>query len=315
MTALLRFVVPTDTILASSGGKEFRIESAQVRMTKRVLQGVGVQKITAWEPRSAWDEQSVFADTLKGVDQPVTLGRQVSTKAEDIDDRTTVITLDPAYVLSRLRATGRAARDPDSLDVALVPDAGSNFVSAWIATDDLAEGPFRPYLSLKIRTPRDSLETQNFIAARDTFYGVRRGGGPDSTALTVGTGFRYWTFLKFNLPDSIPKRATINSARLEAEVVQPGTFPASMAVTVDRLIVNATTRDTVYSPGVADEIPAGSTAFSTNIGPFIAQAWTAGQAANDGLVLRPLSSDDLLAWISLRNPRLTITYSIPPGTE
>ena len=314
VTTLIRFTIPTDTILSASGGKDIRLVSTKVWLTQRPTLKVGSGQITVWQPRTGWDDQSVFADTTRGVEQPVSLD-PLNSLVTNPGDSVTVITLPTSYVRDRLRITGRAAGGLDSVDVAIQGTPGEEFLAAWVATDALTEGASRPFLSITFLTSADSLQTINFIAARDTFYGTRQGGGPDSTALTVGTGLRYWTYMNFSLPESIPKRATINSARLDMDVIQSSTFPGSMVVTVDRLVINPTTKDTAYSQGVAQEILSGSTTFSANIGPFIAQGWTTGQATNDGIVIRPLSSPDLLSWIALRNPKLTITYSVPPGTE
>ncbi|OGG43505.1 MAG: hypothetical protein A3F84_29540 [Candidatus Handelsmanbacteria bacterium RIFCSPLOWO2_12_FULL_64_10] len=313
LTALVRFTAPTDEILSASGGKDIRIVRSRLLLTRRSAQGVGSGPVTVWQPLAGWDEQSIFADTTRGVEAPIPLGRIDFVQMADQAD-TTVIDLAPSFVRGRLRVTGRAAGTLDTVEVALQAAPGAQFLTTWVATNALEEGISRPRLVLTYETP-DSLKTLTLIAAHDTFYGVREGGGPDSASLTVGTGFRYWTYLTFPLPDSLPRRATINSARLEAEVAQPGSFPAGVVLGVDRLVISPTTRDTSIAQGGTVEVLAGATSLSVEIGPFVVQAWTTGQVENRGVVLLPVGGADLISWVVLRNPRLTIVYSLPPGTE
>ncbi len=315
VTTLLRFIFPTDTLLARSGGQDISVVRARVRLISRRGGSIGAPRLTIWEALSGWDELSFFADTTRGVETPATLARIGPTSVTQAGD-TTIIDLPPSFVRSRFRLSGRAANEPDTVAIALKPEAGAQFMAAWVSSDVAVDSlASAPYFDLTLRTPDGGQQTLSYRVLEDTFYGVRQGGGPDSTSLTVGTGFRYWTYLTFALPDSLPKRATINSARLEADVAQPGSFPADLVVGADRLVISPTTKDTSVAQGGTGVILSGSTTFSVEVGPFVVQAWTSGQAENQGIVLIPVGGTELLSWVVLKNPRLTVVYSVPPGTE
>lgn len=314
LTALVRFTVPPDTVLSYAGGQEVRVVGSRLLLTRRPAHSVGSGSLTVWRPLAGWDEQSIFADTTRGVEAPVPLGSIGFVQMADQAD-TTVIDLDPSFVQGRLRVADRAAGVLDTVEVALQAAPGAQFLATWVATDAVEEGIRRPRLVLTFERPDSLRRTLTLLAADDTFYGVREGSGPDSTSLTVGTGFRYWTYLTFALPDSLPRRATINSARLEAEVAQPGSFPADVVLGVDRLVISPTTRDTSIAQGGTVQVLAGATSLSVEIGPYVVQAWTSGQVENHGVVLLPVGGADLISWVVLRNPRLTVVYSVPPGTE
>lgn len=314
LTALVRFTAPPDTILSYAGGQDVRVVRSRLLLTRRPAQGVGSGPVTVWRPLAGWDEQSIFADTTRGVEAPIPLGRIGFVQMADQAD-TTVIDLDPSFVQGRLQVADRAAGVLDTVEVALQAAPGAQFLATWVATDAIEEGLSRPRLALTFERPDSLQRTLTLLAADDTFYGVREGGGPDSTALTVGTGFRYWTYLTFSIPDSLPRRATINSARLEAEVAQPGSFPVDIVLGVERLVISPTTGDTSIAQGGTVEVLSGATSLSAEIGPFVVQAWTSGQVENHGVVLLPVGGADLISWVVLRNPRLTVVYSVPPGTE
>jgi hypothetical protein len=287
-----------------------------VRLIRRPGGSVGgAPQLTVWETRSGWNEASIFADTTRGVEAPATLGRIDQASARQAGD-TTIVDLPASYVRSRFRLSGRAANEPDTVAIALRPDAGAQFLTAWVSSDVSIDSlASTPYFDLTLQTPDGGRRTLTYRVLEDTFYGMRQGGGPDRASLTVGTGFLYWTYLTFAFPDSLPKRATINSARLEAEVVQPGSFPADLVVGADRLIINPTTKDSSVAQGGTGVVLSGGTTLSVEVGPFVVQAWTSGQAENRGFVLLPVGGTDLLSWVVLKNPRLTVTYSVPPGTE
>jgi hypothetical protein len=315
VTALLRFIFPTDTLLARSGGQDISVVSARVRLVRRPRESVGEPQYTVWETRSGWGEQSIFADTTRRVEAPVSLVRIDSVRVTQAGD-TTAIDLPASFVRGRFRLSGRAANEPDTLAIALQAGAGAQFVTSWVSTDvEAAEEPLTPHIDLTLRTPDGGRATLSYRALEDTFYGVRQGSGPDAASLTVGTGIRYWTYLTFALPDSLPRRATINSARLEAEVAQNGSFPADMVLGVERLVISPATGDTSIAQGGTAEVLVGATSLSVEIGPIVVQAWTSGQAENHGVVLLPVGGADLLSWVALRNPRLAVVYSVPPGTE
>ena len=315
VTALLRFEIPLDSLSQAAGGQDITISRAVVRLVRRPGQSLGSAGYTVREVVSGWDESSAFIDTTQGVEVPARLEPIDSVLVSQEAD-TTLIRLPVSFVARRVRLTAGAAGERDTVDIAVQPAPGAKFMTSWVSGNVLAEEePYRPTIEMTVQ-PRDgSPRAFSHLVNSDTFYGVREGAGPDSTSLTVGAGLEYRTFLTFALPDSLPALATINSGILEVEVAQPGSFPIDLFLSADRIGINSATGDTTLSGSVIAQVRPGDTAISLQIGPGIVQPWTSRLVDNDGMVLRSSGGLGQLTWVVLRNPRLTILYSVPPGPE
>ena len=314
VTTLVQFTIPTDSLVAFTGGVDLTIEQARILLYRRVEESSGEGTLTLWETLSPWDDLSSFTDTTGTLQTPPSLARIDPSDVIQSGD-TTVIDLAPSFVLSKL-GLAEGAGDPDTVSIALQAASGGQFLTSWVSSnafgDDLER---RPSIELTVPGPDNVPQKFSFISTTDTYYGSLVASGPEPSALIVGSGIRFWTHMVFSFPESLPVEATINSAILEMDIARVESFPITFSMQVDRLLIDSTTGDSLLVPGLGKTILVGETGTRFEMGPFIVQDWTSERVPNDGLVLRSVGTEDLLTWLVFKNPKLTIVYSLPPGRE
>ena len=313
VTTLVQFTIPTDSLVAFTGGVDLTIEQVRILLYRRVEESSGEGTLTVWETLSPWDDLSSFTDTTGTLQTPPSLARVDLSDVIQSGD-TTIIDLAPSFVLSKL-GLAEATGDPGTVSIALQAASGGQFLTSWVSSngfgDDLER---RPTIELTVPGSDDVPQKFSFVSTTDTYYGSLVASGPEPSALIVGSGIRFWTHMVFSFPESLPVEATINSALLEMDIARIESFPITFSLQVDRLLIDSTTGDSLLVPGLGITIPVGETGTRFEMGPFI-QDWTSERVPNDGLVLRSVGTEDLLTWLVFKNPKLTIIYSLPPGRE
>ena len=315
VTTLVQFTIPTDSLLAFTGGVDLTIEQVRILLYRRMEESSGEGTLTVWETLSPWGDLSSFIDTTGTLQTTPSLARVVPSGVIQSGD-TTIVDLSPSFVLSKL-GLAEGEGDPDTVSIALQATSGGQFLTSWVSSNGIFGDDFerRPTIELTVPGPDDVSQKISFVSTMDTYYGSLVASGPDTSSLIVGSGIRFWTHMVFSFPESLPVEATINSALLEMDIARIESFPIVFSLQVDRLFIDSTTGDSVLVPGVGITIPVGETGTQLEMGPFIVQDWTSERVPNDGLVLRSVGTEDLLTWLIFTNPKLTIIYSLPPGRE
>jgi hypothetical protein len=314
--SLLRFRVDADSLaraLGVSWAGAAEVNTFRLYLKPGVPGIKGGPDLAVSRPLSAWDETSVFSDSLslEEIEMPATALPTAS--ASLVGDSIVVVDL-PAALIQDVLA---GAAGSDSVDVLLHPSDGSDdFLTSFVSREGvlLVTPQDRPRFELTYSLAGDSLRYEGG-ASLDTYWGARDGDGPEPGTLLLASGIRYDPILRFDLPDTIPAGATINSVRLEVDLDQDRSFLSVFPFQIGRLEVLSASGDTTYAnydnPDEVQQFVSGASTSSFLIYPPLIQSWLSKSAPNHGLALR---AQDLqsLGWVLLLNPRLRIIYSLPP---
>ncbi len=316
--SLLRFRVDADSLARASGvswAGALDVHAFRLFLKPRTSGLLGALDLAVSRPGLAWGETSVFSDTLslEEIEMPATALSDALTSV--VGDSVVVVDLPVSLVQDAL--TGGVASD--SVDVLVHPTEGSeDFLVSFISKDAilLVTPKDRPRFELIYSFAGDSLRYESG-AGVDTYWGARDGDGPDPGTLLLASGVRYDPILRFDLPDSIPAGATVNSARLEVDVDLDRSFLSVLPFSVGRVEVLAATGDTAYSnydnPDEVQQFVSGASEPSFLIYPPLIQSWLSKTVPNRGLAIRA-QDVQAMGWVVLLNPRLKLIYSVPPGT-
>lgn len=317
--SLLRFRVDADSLERASGvswAGALEVHAFRLFLKPRTSGHQGTMDLAVSRPVSAWDETSVFADSLtfEEVEMPATAlsGATAST----VGDSIVVVDL-PVSLIQDALAGGVSS---DSVDLMVHPAEGSDdFLVSFVSRDAilLVTPQDRPRFELIYSFAGDSLRYESGVSL-DTYWGARDGDGPDPNTLLLASGVRYDPILRFNLPDSIPVGATVNSVRLEVDVDLDRSFLSVFPFSVGRLKVTEATGDTTYvnfdnlADVEAQQFVAGASESSFLVYPALVQSWVSKSVPNHGFSLRGKDTQ-ALRWVVLVNPRLKVIYSLSPG--
>ncbi len=308
--SLLRFRVPSADSLARAAGRN-SADGLEVNFLRLHLQGtpalqLGGGRLAVSRPEGAWDESSVFVDSLTFEETQLD-----ASPIAGIPEAFEVSHTDSSVVIDLKSPAMEGAIVTDSLmaqiDLMLHPTGTEEFLAVWASSEGtLSE---RPRLELTYSFRGDSLRSYRSDAVEDTYWGAREGGGPPSDLLIMASGIRYSSLLRFNLPKNIPPGATVNSVRFEADVDLERSFLIFFRFQVSRLQTQSGVQDTLMFNTWAFEAEAGQQSFVLN--RALVQGWVSGEISNDGMLLSPVDNDQIF-WVVFEDPRLTVTYSLPP---
>ncbi len=314
--SLLRFRVPSADSLARAAGESsangFEVNALRlILQSDPFLQRGGEGKLAVGRPEGAWNEASVFVDTLTAteIDLPVS-------SIPGIPGAFEVSTGDSSVVIDLTSPFMEQAIDTDALmaqiDLMLLPAETADFLVLLISKEGEPSG--RPRLELTYSFGGGVHHRYESGAAEDTFWGAQDGGGPasDPDLLILASGIRYSSILRFNLPDNIPPGASVNSVQLETDVDRDHSLFDSFRFHVSRLDVRPEVGDTLFTKFNAWQFGPEQPSFVLN--RALVQGWVSGDIPNHGMRLTPVDNDVIL-WVVLENPILKVTYSLPPDTR
>lgn len=307
--SLVRVRVNADSLARAAGGAgaaDLTVASMRFYLWRRSFLTRGEGGLAVHRPGQAWDEASVFADTLTFVERSFSSSPISGALAVFQADTLVRVDLPAAYVSNLLRTNPSGAQ----VDVLLAPAAPGDFLAGLVSRNDVLPGTVaqRPKVEL-VYTVRGSSRTYSGGVTADTYWGARDGAGPGPGTLLLSSGLRFSPIFRFNMPDSIPLGATVSSAQLLLDVDTDQSVFTGFIFGIDRVGLSADTGDTVFTRFNSWRMDPGITSFVLN--QSLPQGWISNAAPNMGMALRS-RNDARLSWILIRNPRLKLVYSIPP---
>lgn len=308
LRSLIRVSLDADSLVsAASGAAAPDVHSARLRIWKRELTR-GVEDLQVYHPEDAWDELDAFADTLNHT--AVTFASSLIDGAvvSSPGDSLIQIDLPPEYVTSRLLENPEAA----SVDLLLQPAAGSRFFTSLVSRDDaLPENADRlPELRVTYSTGGN---TYAYVAgvSEDTYWPAR--DGPEPGMLVLSTVVRLSPVFRFDLPDSIPRGATVTSSELRLNYDRSQSMFETFTFSVERINVDTATGDTTFSVVNSWQFDAQKASYAMD--QTLVQGWLSGTTRNLGLALSTPITDRRnwnVNWVVFHNPMLKVIYSTPP---
>ena len=307
--SLLRFRVPADSLARAAGGSgvaDLEEKSLQIRLFASLQ--MGKTELAVDRPDGAWDEFTVFSDTLTYTSEIAFPSSPIlDAAAVALEDSSVIVDLPVAFVEEAIGADPLSAQ----IDVMLRP-AGEDFLTILMSRESgLAATNARwPQLEFKYSAGGET-HTYHIGAQEDTYWGGRDGEGPPPDLLMLVSGIRYTSHLHFDLPDSIPAGATVNSVRLEMELDEAHSLLDLFTFSVDRIDILPGTADTIYTSFSTLQFDSLAPKPAFALDPTFMQSWLATGAPNNGMALRP-QDDTQIIWVVFRNPKLHVVYSLPP---
>jgi hypothetical protein len=314
--SLLRFRVPADSLARAAGGQD---ASGLTVQSLRVILGTipnlvrGDGELSVEEPRGEWSESTAFVDSLAFVEIPFASVPLPDVRAVHTEvDSTVRVDLPVSAAESAIQA------DPQDAEIELMlgPMDGEEFVAVMVSREVSAEEGAvdrRPRLELQYSVDaQDYLYESNAIA--DTYWSRREGGGPASDVLLLSSGIRYSSILRFDFPDSIPSRSTVNSVVFEVDVDRDRSLYDFFLFQVDKVEFDPDIGDTTFTNFDNDLFESDTTTLSIEVNRALVQGWVTGEFPNHGMALRA-SDNTRVTWVTLERPRLTIVYSLPPELD
>ncbi len=271
----------------------------------------GGGEIRALWPGRSWSETSVFADSTTFEPRPVRGTVLPGRAAMSRDDSTGRIRL-PTSFFSRA-----AEGNPPTATVQVLlepsPLAAGDFL--LVAASDDAEALGRRPRAVFYRSSSGIRDSVVVDVTADTYF-AERVGPPPEEGLLIETGVFYSLLLRFALPDSIPRNATVNRADLTVDVLQERSLFGTLRFQVDRVeVAGADTafvrpsQSNFYVRGITSEEQRAT----VRLDRFLVQSWVSGNFPNHGMALRPQFDEIRYEWAVLKNPTLRLVYSTPPG--
>lgn len=285
------------------------VQSADLELYALDLYGDPVDGLeaTMYEIQSGWEEGDRWDEGLPAYREPPVAQIPFGAVVPD----TTTIPLPASLVQSWTDTT----TDVDHFGLLILPPPDATFLKRF------------EQVVLRLTYQATSVSdttTQLFLPSAQAFY-VHRFG--DLSALTnandglvIADGDIYRSLVYFSIPDTIDSMATVNSARLEADVRMDTSFTNTMRIEAWRL------PDGGWDSEVLPSLDLGEIGISTSSATTIAdtssmisleirdivQAWIRDPTSNHGLLLRSFRERQDINALFLRAPRLSILYSKPP---
>jgi hypothetical protein len=264
--------------------------------------------ISVHEPQTTWEEIATFVDSVQLVEKTVLSSPISGALASVVADTDLVVSLP---VLSFEAARLKNGQEP-LVNLLLEPEGNAEFLLDLIARQAAAVTTIskHPKLVLNYRVGGVAA-TFTTEAVADTYWGTRTNGGPSRNTLLLSRGTFFSPILKFAMPASIPKDATINQASLNIDIDLDRSFYTSIPFEIYHIEINSAANDTIYTRyNTEQNLVTGQT--TIQVRPSLAEAWITGAQVNHGMALRALATQNDMTWVRLRSASLNLIYSLPP---
>lgn len=308
--SLFRFSLDADSLLSASGGSgaaELDILAVRILIRKRTSTR-GSEVLELRRPDQAWNELDEFVDTLRHTALDLASTAIEGATAASVGDSLIQIDLPPAYLWS----VARENPDAKAFDVMLQPAADARFFTSLVSRDDvLADNVNRlPEMRLTFSIDGDT-RTHVAVASQDTYWAAR--DGPEPGMLVLATIVRLSPVFRFDLPDSIPKGATVTASELRLNYDRSQSMFGDFVFSVERINVDPASGDTTFS--LVNTWQFDEQAASYAVDQSLVQGWLSGTTRNRGLALSTPVTDSRnwdVNWVVFHNPMLKLIYSTPP---
>ena len=310
LRSLLRVSLDPDTLISAvtaAGAVTPDVQSVRLRIWKREVTR-GIEDLEVHHPEEAWDELDAFADTLNHTAATIASSPIEGSAVSSPGDSLIQIDLPPEYLMSGMLESPDAA----SVDLLLQPAAGSRFFTSLVSRNDaLPENANRlPELSV-VYTIGGNTFTYVAAVSEDTYWPARDGPGPGM--LVLSTIVRLSPVFRFDLPDSIPRGATVTSSELRLNYDRSQSRFETFTFSVERINVDSATGDTTFSVVNSWRFDAQKASYAMD--QTLVQGWLSGTTRNLGLALSTPITDRQnwnLNWVVFHSPMLKVIYSTPP---
>ena len=308
--SLLRFRLDVDSLLLAaggSGGADMDDLSVRIRIWKRPSTW-GWESLQVLRPEQAWNEADEFVDTLRHTAVDFASSVIEGATAASLGDSLIQIDLPAGYVSSAVR------ENPDSttVDVLLQPAGGARFFASLVSRHNALPENVNKLPKL-VLTYSFGGTTYTHVAdvSEDTYWAAR--DGPDPGVLVLATTVRLSPVFRFDLPDSIPRGATVTSSELRLNYDRSQSMFGEFTFSVERINVNSSAGDTTFSE-------VNTWRFDEQVATYVldqtlVQGWISGTTRNLGLALTTPVTDIQnwdVNWVVFHNPMLRLIYSTPP---
>ena len=309
LRSLIRVRLDPDSLISAAGAgvATLNVQTVQLRIWKREPTR-GLEQLQVHRPEQAWSELDAFADTLNHTAVQFASSVIDGATAQSLGDSLIQIDLPPEYLISNMR------EDPQggSVELLLQPAAGSRFFTSLVSRDDnLPENVNRmPELRLTYSMGGNTFTHVANVSA-DTYWAAR--DGPEPGMLVLATIVRLSPVFRFDLPDSIPRGATITSSELWLNYDRSQSMFGKLTFSVERININSATSDTTFS--LVNSWRFDEQKASYAIDQTVVQGWLSGTTRNLGLALStPITDRENwdVNWVVFHNPMLKLIYSTPP---
>lgn len=309
--SLFRFRVPVDSLAKVAGGTaaDFVADAVTVRLGLRGHRLVNQAQVVALKPGQGWGEIQSFVDslTLKERDFSATL---IPGAVGSVSGDTSLVLTLPVSYFNAARTTNATA---PRVEVLVAPDGIGDFLLDIVAREAqtvVALGR-RPQFVLPYRVG-NVVDTFRVGASADTYWARRVNGGPRTDNLLVSKGTFYSSILNFDMPSTIPRGVTVNSAQLELDLDLDRSYFTAFPFEIYHVEFQTAVKDTVYTLyNTQTEInPTATVKFVFN--QSLIQAWIAGAQINQGMAVRAVGTPLDITWLRIRDARLNIIYSTAP---
>ncbi|MCE2439450.1 MAG: hypothetical protein J4F39_08490 [Candidatus Latescibacteria bacterium] len=309
LRSLIRVRLNPDSLISAAGAgvATLNVQTVQLRIWKREPTR-GLEQLQVHLPEQAWSELDAFADTLNHTAVQFASSVIDGATAQSLGDSLIQIDLPPEYLISNMR------EDPQggSVELLLQPAAGSRFFTSLVSRDDnLPENVNRmPELRLTYSMGGNTFTHVANVSA-DTYWAAR--DGPEPGMLVLATIVRLSPVFRFDLPDSIPRGATITSSELWLNYDRSQSMFGKLTFSVERININSATDDTTFS--LVNSWRFDEQKASYAIDQTVVQGWLSGTTRNLGLALStPITDRENwdVNWVVFHNPMLKLIYSTPP---
>ena len=309
LRSLIRVRLDPDSLISAAGAgvATLNVQTVQLRIWKREPTR-GLEQLQVHRPEQAWSELDAFADTLNHTAVQFASSVIDGATAQSLGDSLIQIDLPPEYLISNMR------EDPQggSVELLLQPAAGSRFFTSLVSRDDnLPENVNRmPELRLTYSMGGNTFTHVANVSA-DTYWAAR--DGPEPGMMVLATIVRLSPVFRFDLPDSIPRGATVTSSELWLNYDRSQSMFGKLTFSVERININSATGDTTFS--LVNSWRFDEQKASYAIDQTVVQGWLSGTTRNLGLALStPITDRENwdVNWVVFHNPMLKLIYSTPP---
>lgn len=308
--SLFRFRVDADSLVLASGGSgeaELAVLGVQIRIRKRTSSR-GIELLEIRRPVQAWSELDEFVDTLRHTASDLASTAIEGATAASVGDSLIQIDLPPAY----LWAVARENPDAKAFDVLLQPAADARFFTSLVSRNDILPENANRLPEMRLTFSIDgNTNTHVEVASEDTYWAAR--DGPEPGMLVLATIVRLSPVFRFDLPDSIPRGATVTSSELQLNYDRSQSMFGDFVFSVERINVDPASGDTTFS--LVNAWRFDEQAASYAVDQSLIQGWLSGTTRNSGLALSTPVTDSRnwdVNWVVFHNPMLKLIYSIPP---
>ncbi len=309
LRSLIRVRLDPDSLISAAGASAatLNVQSVQLRIWKRELTR-GLEQLQVRRPEQAWNELDVFADTLNHTTVQFASSLIDGATASSLGDSLIEIDVPPEYLISNMREDPHGA----SVDLLLQPAAGSRFFTSLVSRDDnLPENVNKiPELRLTYSIGGNTYTHVANVSA-DTYWAAR--DGPEPGMLVLATIVRLSPIFRFDLPDSIPKGATVTSSELLLNFDRSQSMFGDFVFSVERINVNQASGDTTFS--LVNTWRFDEQTVSYAVDQSMVQGWLSGTTRNMGMALSTPITDSRnwdINWVVFHSPMLKLIYSTPP---